>query len=134
MILVDTSVLIDFFKGKHNSAVALFEDILDMQIPFGITLHIYQEVLQEAKDHSEFSALKEYLETIPFYELKHNKESLEKAALLNLECKEAGIIIQNSVNLITAQTAIENKVYLLHNHSDFEKIRAAVPALKIYKK
>ena len=49
MILVDTSVLIDLFKGNKNQAVTSFYEIVHRQIPFGITSVIYQEVLQGAK-------------------------------------------------------------------------------------
>jgi len=54
MILVDTSVLIDFFKGNTNEKVEKFEWILKNKIPFGITHLIYQEILQGAKDEKEF--------------------------------------------------------------------------------
>jgi len=37
MILVDTSVLIDFFKGIKNPAEMRFKSILEQGIPFGIT-------------------------------------------------------------------------------------------------
>ena len=42
MILVDTSVLIDFFKGIKNPAEVRFKSILEQDIPFGITSLIYQ--------------------------------------------------------------------------------------------
>ena len=45
MILVDTSVLIDFFKNKSNEAVKKFNNILLRNIPYGINVFIYQELL-----------------------------------------------------------------------------------------
>ena len=53
MILLDTSVLIDFLKGKDNAKVRLFEDILDQKIPWGICEYVFQEVLQGARDEKE---------------------------------------------------------------------------------
>jgi len=82
MILVDTSVLIDFFKGNTNEKVEKFEGVLTNKIPFGITHLIYQEILQGAKNEKEFELLKEYLSTQPFYELTKGKKSYEEAALL----------------------------------------------------
>jgi len=49
MILVDTSVLIDFFKGQKNDSCQKFELLLRQDMPFGINSFIFQEVLQGAK-------------------------------------------------------------------------------------
>ncbi len=84
MILVDTSVLIDFFKGKKNKPSEKFKDILKRGIPFGITSLIYQEVLQGAKAEDEYQNLKEYLETQIFYSPKDRVTSYEKAARCTL--------------------------------------------------
>ena len=46
MILVDTSVLIDFFKGTSNGPANRMREVLDIKIPFGITSIIYQKELQ----------------------------------------------------------------------------------------
>ncbi len=43
MILVDTSILIDYLKDKNSPEIEKFNTILDLQIPFGITSQIYQE-------------------------------------------------------------------------------------------
>ena len=49
MILVDTSVLINYLKDQKTEAVEQFEYILDKSLPYGINTFIYQEVLQGAK-------------------------------------------------------------------------------------
>ena len=46
MVLVDTSILIDFLCGADNAAVGRFQYILDNNIPFGISPLTYLEVLQ----------------------------------------------------------------------------------------
>ncbi|MFH0726886.1 MAG: hypothetical protein V2B19_11150 [Pseudomonadota bacterium] len=53
MILVDTSVLVDFFKGAKNDSVYCLIDVIKKQIPFGITAIVYQELLQGAKTKKE---------------------------------------------------------------------------------
>lgn len=65
MILVDTSVLIDYFKGVNNEGVKELDRIIEHGIPYGINDFIYQELLQGAKTIEEFGKLKEYLETWP---------------------------------------------------------------------
>ena len=77
MILVDTSVLIDFFKGNSNRAVRDLKEILKRQIPCGISSVIYQEVLQGAKNKKEFDLLNEYLSTQYFFKVHPAHEYLE---------------------------------------------------------
>ncbi len=64
MILVDMSVLIDFFKGIKNIPYEKFKMILDNNIPFGITPFTYQEILQGAKSKREYNILNSYLVSI----------------------------------------------------------------------
>ena len=132
MILVDASVLIDFLKGVGNTKVALFDEILNNQIPYGINEFVFQEVLQGARNIGEYHKLKEYLETIPCYSLLYGRESFEKAAFLNFKCRRAGITIRSTIDLLIAETAIENHVYLLHKDGDFDKIAKITKELKIY--
>ncbi|MGA1874738.1 MAG: hypothetical protein ACMUIA_03945 [bacterium] len=61
MILVDTSVLIDFFKNKSNEAIAKFRDVLSKNIPFGINVFIYQELLQGCASVKDYNKLKKYI-------------------------------------------------------------------------
>ena len=54
MILLDTSVLVDFFKGIQNVPALCLHNIIKQQIPFGITSVVYQELLQGAKTQKEY--------------------------------------------------------------------------------
>jgi predicted nucleic acid-binding protein len=132
VILVDTSVLIDFFKGVNNGTTALLEQIIDNRIPFGINEYIYQEILQGSLNETEFQTLKEYLETLPFYPLLYQKESFERAARMNMLCRQAGITIRSSIDLLIAETALENDLLLLHNDRDFTAMAEVFPDLRFY--
>lgn len=130
MILVDTSVFIDFLRGIENESVAMLDKIIENRLSFGINNFIYQELLQGTKDEKEFSQLKLYLTSLPFFDLKNGKESFEQAALINFRCRRAGITIRSTIDLIIAQTAIENQLYLLHKDADFTNIAKICPELK----
>lgn len=134
MILLDTSVLINYFRNIQNESVSLLDEIIDRKIPFGICDFVYQELLQGTRTEKEFNTLKEYLETIPFYYLNHGKESYEKAALLNFVCRKSGITVRSTIDLLIAQIAIENKLFLLHSEKEFDLIASVVGELKIYRK
>jgi predicted nucleic acid-binding protein len=127
MILVDTSVLIDFFKGKKNAATQRFRRALEQSLPFGITSFIYQEVLQGAKTEKEYVRLRKYLSTQRFYHPKSPLNSFEAAARLYFECRKKGITIRSTIDCLVAQITIENNLALLHNDRDFEAMSAVVP-------
>ena len=131
MVLVDTSVLIDYLRGTKNSASDKFQFILDSDILFGITSLIYQELLQGAKTEKEFNELKNYLGTQVFYDVKDKKTSFEDAAEIYFRCRKKGKQIGSTIDCLIAQTAVENDLFLLHNDKDFEKI-ATVTKLKLY--
>jgi hypothetical protein len=132
MILVDTSVLIAFFKGVNNKQVEKLEDVIKNGVPFGINVFIYQEVLQGAKSDREFKLLKEYLSTQRFYDLKYGIKSYEAAAKLYSICRKKGITIRSTIDLLIAETAIENNLYLLHDDQDFSFIAEVNKSLKEY--
>ena len=131
MVLVDTSVLIDYLRGTENASVGRFQKLLDALVPFGISPLTYLEVLQGAKTEKDYATVKSYLETHRFYGLRDEKESYAAAARISFDCRKNGITINSTVDCLIAQTAIENDLSLLHNDVDFDRIRRVAP-LKIY--
>ena len=54
MILIDTSVIIGYLKDFKGEPYDRVDTLIDHNIPIGICNHVYQEVLQGAKDEKEF--------------------------------------------------------------------------------
>src|SRR3989304_1516985 len=108
LILVDTSVLIDFFQENDNEQARKFRHILFTGASFGINVFIYQELLQGAATERDYNELKEYLDTQKFYQLKKGKESHADAARLYHKCRKQGYVISSAIDCLIAQTAIEN--------------------------
>lgn len=131
MILVDTSILIDYLRGTENEPAGRFQYVLDHNLPFGINSFVYQEVLQGVKSEHDFQAVKGYLDTQIFYGLKDEKESYAAAAQIYLKCRKRGITIYSTIDCLIAQTAIENDLFLLHNDSDFDRMRKVI-GLKMF--
>jgi predicted nucleic acid-binding protein len=130
MILVDTSVLVDFLKNKSNEAVETFNKILEFQTPFGITSHIYQELLQGAATQKDFDTLKTYLDTFTLYAPQDRKTSYAQAAHIYFLCQRRGITVRSTIDCLIAQIAIEHKCPLLHNDKDFYEIHKVVKDLQ----
>jgi len=127
MILVDTSVLIQFFKGTDSEGPRKLIDVMQRKVAFGINSMIFQEVLQGAGSEKEYLTLKRYLETQRFYHLKDPIESFAKAAKIYLDCRKKGITIRSTIDCLIAQTALENDLLLLHEDSDFDLMAKVVP-------
>jgi predicted nucleic acid-binding protein len=132
VVLVDTSVMIDYLTDNENDAMLKFQYVLDNNIPFGINPFIYQEVLQGVKTEKDFDRSKRYLDTQRFYSLKDEKESFASAAKIYFRCRRKGFTIGSTIDCLIAQTAIENGLFLLHNDSDFDNIAKVISDLKIF--
>ncbi len=122
MILVDTSVLVDYLKGTQTRKTELFDAVLERGIPFGISVYTYQEVLQGARDEREYRRLRDYLGTQTLYSLPEGRETHEKAARLFFDLRRKGITVRGSIDVLVALTAMEHKVMLLHDDRDFDAI------------
>ncbi len=132
MILVDTSILINYFKGANNPKTKKFEKILENGTPFGINNFIYQEILQGASTEKEFKLLNQYLSSQKFYELNYGTKSYENAAKIYYSCRKKGITPRSTIDLLIAETAIENNLFLFHDDKDYTKIASVIKDLKEY--
>jgi predicted nucleic acid-binding protein len=131
VILVDSSVLIDFLEGRENAQVSRLIEILDRDIPFGISPLTILEVLQGAATEKDFATLREYLGSQRVYDLPGGTELYAAAAKIFFDLRRKGMSVGNSLDCLIAQTAIEHGLFLLHNDSDFDRI-AQVSPLKLY--
>lgn len=132
MYLIDTSVWIDYFRGKENQATRYFIDILDKKLSFGISGHIYQEILQGAKSTIDFDKLTEYLSTQYFFHPTDAIITYQCAAQLYFSCRSVGLTPRSSINCLIAQIAIEHNLILLHNDKDYELIKQVAPQLTLF--
>lgn len=131
MILVDSSVLIDFLEGREHVRVDHFIEVLDRDIPFGISPLTILEVLQGAATEKDLATLREYLGSQTIYDLEGGFGSYAAAARIFFDLRKKGMSVTSSVDCLIAQTAIEHNLLLLHNDSDFDRI-AQVSTLKVY--
>lgn len=131
MILVDTSVLINYLKGRDTEKTGLFAEVLVRDIPFGISPYTYQEVLQGARDESEFDKIKTYLSSQTFYALSEGFETYERAARMYFDLRRKGVTVRSTIDVLIARTAIECKLALLHDDRDFDHMAAHIRELRI---
>ena len=131
MILVDTSVWIDFVRGRATDAVARLRELLDRGIGACLTSMIYQEILQGANSERAFRDFCVFFSGQRFLHPVDPVTSHENAARLYFECRRKGLSIRSSNDCLIAQIAIEQGVALLHDDRDFESIARVAPELKL---
>lgn len=128
MVIVDTSVWIDFFQhpepGYQEKLVGLIKEN-NRAVICGIIL---QEILQGIKDNKSYEATKQRLSRLPFIDT--NKETYVRASQLYRTLRHKGITIP-PVEVTIAALSIQNAIPLYTNDNHFEVIRKSSD-LKLY--
>lgn len=118
MVLVDTSIIIDFINNnKYKEEIT----ILLANKEFSTTEMIIMEVLQGIKDDKTYDKINAFLESLPLVEVKY--EDFLEAANIYRTCRKRGITIRKSIDCIIAAIAINNNLELFSNDRDFDNIR-----------
>ena len=129
MILVDTSVWIDFFKGIKSREEVILRKLIEEGEDICITGIILTEILQGIKKDYKYKEVKKFLLSLPIFLPK--KETYIKAAEIYRECRKVGITIRSTIDCLIAQVAIENNLFLLQKDRDFDKIAKIIKKLKL---
>jgi predicted nucleic acid-binding protein len=120
MVLIDTTVWIDFFAGRQLPHVAVLERLIKNREDICICGIILTEVLQGIREKSEFRKTKELFNAMIFLPMLYSV--FLGAAEIYRTLRRKGIMIRNSVDCMIASVAIENDIMLLHNDRDFTPI------------
>jgi len=126
MILVDSSVWIDFFKGSNTDPVQILERLLQEEEDLSLSDYILTEVLQGFKKDTDFERARKYFLLFPIYSLSSPGSYIQAARIYRL-CRQRGITIRNTMDCLIAQTALENDLVLLHDDSDFDRLAEVIP-------
>ena len=130
MILVDTSILIQFLGGENDSGVATLVKLIEGNQPFGFSAYTFTEVLQGARDDEELRTLNRYLGSQVIYYPDAGLDTFKQAASIYYSLRKEGITLRGLVDILIALTAIHNNLLLLHNDRDFEFIQRVDSRLK----
>jgi predicted nucleic acid-binding protein len=118
MVLVDTSVWIDYFRGIDTQQVSHLDGLLKCdRIIIGDL--IITELLQGYRYKRELKAVFEIIDLLEFRELVGRSISI-KAAENYRKLRTKGATVQKTIDVIIGTYCIENGIYLLHNDRDFK--------------
>ncbi|HEX4855965.1 MAG TPA: PIN domain nuclease [Limnobacter sp.] len=117
MILVDSSVWIDYFLGRDTPQVAILDRTLGMR-PVGIGDLMLTEVLQGFRDDRQFEIAKNLLGDLPMFNLLGREMAMKSAANFR-SLRKKGITIRKTADVIIATYCIEHQLPLLFSDKDF---------------
>ncbi len=120
IILVDTTVWIDFFAARSLPHVSVLENLIELREDICTCGIILTEVLQGIRKDTEFRKTRDLFNTLiwlpmPYTVFLRSAENYRKL-------RKKGITIRKPLDCMIASTAIENDVQLLHNDKDFQPI------------
>lgn len=120
MTLVDTTVWIDFFRGKNTPEAEMLQHMLNAGEDICICGVILTEVLQGIREDADYKAVASRFEAFLF--LPMLRRTFVNAAQLYRMLRRKGITIRNAVDCMIAAVAIEHDIPLLHRDRDFDPI------------
>ena len=127
MLLVDSSVWIDFFNGKVTLQTLYLRDEVNRQeILLGDL--ILCEVLQGFRSESEFLKARQLLLNFPCQNLSDQVLALQTAQNYRY-LRTKGVTVRKTIDMMIATFCIENHHELLHADRDFEVIEQYLPLL-----
>lgn len=117
MIMVDSSVWIDYFNGHDTSETKQLDRLLGVE-PIAIGDLIFTEVLQGFRNDKDYEIAKDLLNSLTIFELLGEKLAIKSADNYRILRKQ-GITIRKTVDIIIASFCIENNLPLLFSDKDF---------------
>ena len=118
MIVVDTSVWIDYVNGVVSSQT----DLLDKELGKSRIVTgdlIITEFLQGFRDDRHYFEAKRMMESLEYYDFV-GKDIAIKASENFRILRKKGITIRKTIDVLIATFCIEHEFALLHNDRDFD--------------
>lgn len=120
IILVDTTVWIDFFAARSLPHVVALETIIKRREDICICGIILAEVLQGIRQDTEFRKTRDLFNTLILLPMPYTV--FLRSADIYRKLRKIGITIRKPLDCMIASVAIENDIPLLHNDRDFQPI------------
>lgn len=118
MILVDSSVWIDYFNGVRSPQTDTLDSLLGHE-PLAIGDLILTEVLQGFDGDREFATARKLLTSLTVIEV--GGIGIAVAAAQNYRAlRKRGVTVRKTIDTMIATRCIESGYHLLHSDRDFE--------------
>ena len=131
MILVDSSVWIDYFRGTSTPEAEALDSLLGTE-PIATGDLILIEVLQGFVTDRDFNQAKRLLTSLVIVDLAGQAIAVQAAKNLRL-LRAHGITVRKTIDTVIATRCIESRLSLLYSDRDFDPfvehlgLRSALP-------
>jgi len=118
LILVDSSVWVDYFNGTHTPQTQNLDNTLGIQ-PIAVGDLILTEVLQGFRQDKDYKTAKQLFENVTVYEMLGRQMAVKSAENFR-HLRKRGTTIRKTADVIIATFCIEQKLPLLFSDKDFK--------------
>ncbi len=118
MILVDSSVWIDYFNGIPTWQTDLLDTYLS-KVPVVIGDLILTEVLQGFRSNTDYETAKKFLSALPFRQIGGYNVAVQSAQNYRF-LRRTGVTVRKTIDIIIATFCIMEGLILLHDDRDFD--------------
>jgi predicted nucleic acid-binding protein len=120
MIVVDTSVWIDFFNGRRTAETDALTELLGER-PVVVGDLTMTEVLSGFRQDADFRRAKSLLQTCEFRVMVGKEVALEAASNYR-RLRSRGITVRKTIDVLIGTFCILNRLPLLHSDRDFDAL------------
>lgn len=118
MIVVDSSVWIDYFTGTDNKQTNTLNNILGLK-PVAIGDLILTEVLQGFRQDKDYKTARELFDDVTIFDMLGAKRALKSADNFRA-LRKKGITVRKTADVIIASFCIDQNLPLLFSDKDFK--------------
>lgn len=131
MIIVDTTVWVDFLNGRGTSFECHLSELIEQAAPIALTDLIYGEILQGIRDDRSHRQTRDLLLAYPIFPIG-DLRTIDRAVNIYRACRKKGITVRKTVDCLIAAVCLRVDAELYHNDGDFDAI-ARVEPLRIHR-
>lgn len=117
MVIVDSSVWIDYFNGRDIPEVVKLDRLLETEL-LGVGDLILAEVLQGFRQDKDYQTAKRLLTSLTVLEMLGVEMALKSADNFR-DLRKKGITVRKTIDVMIATFCIENGHELLFSDKDF---------------
>jgi predicted nucleic acid-binding protein len=117
MVIVDSSVWIDYFNGRDIQEVATLDRLLETEL-LGVGDLILAEVLQGFRQEKDYQTAKRLLTSLTVFEMLGAQMAMKSADNFR-DLRKKGITVRKTIDVMIATFCIENGHKLLFSDKDF---------------
>jgi predicted nucleic acid-binding protein len=118
LILIDSSVWIDYFRGAVTAQTEKLDQLLGYE-PLAVGDLMLTEVLQGLAQERDFNEAKKLLTSLLVVELGGEEIAIQAASNFRA-LRHRGVTVRKTIDTIIATRCIASGYDLLHNDRDFE--------------